>query len=318
MCILLAGGMVAGLMLGRGGRVELLGVPVSVRGLYTPMFVLTVLVLARVLITLRPHIARVTLPDPRAIGAVVAAGVTGAVVLSPALYGASQRMLDGSWVSPPIYWRSSPAGVDLLAFLQPNPSHPLVTWLAGSAQLTAPTVFVEHTASLSLVVLAVVLFGAWRLGVRPAGWVTLTVAFGLLALGPFVHVAGANTYVPGPWALLRYVPVFGLARSPTRFAIVAALGLTMLFARRWRRAAGDGRIAGDRCSPSRRVALLVELWPAPRPLYSAAILPSTTWCAPTLGTCGFSNCPSASATAPRRKGTSAPGISSTRRGTASR
>ena len=98
LCILLAGGMVAGLTLGRGGRVELLGVPVSVRGLYTPMFVLTVLVLARVLITLRPHIARVTLPDPRAIGAVVAAGLTGAVVLSPALYGASQRMLDGSWV----------------------------------------------------------------------------------------------------------------------------------------------------------------------------------------------------------------------------
>ena len=178
------------------------------------------------LITLRPHIARVTLPDPRAIGAVVAAGITGAVVLSPALYGASQRMLDGSWVSPPVYWRSSPAGVDLLAFLQPNPSHPLVTWLAGSAQLAAPTVFVEHTASLSLVVLAVVVFGAWRLGVRPAGWVTLAVVFGLLALGPFIHVAGVNTYVPGPWALLRYVPVFGLARSPTRFAIVAALGLT--------------------------------------------------------------------------------------------
>jgi hypothetical protein len=273
LCILLAGGMVAGLMLGRGGRVELLGVPVSVRGLYTPMFVLTVLVLARVLVTLRPHIARVTLPDPRAIGAVVAAGITGAVVLSPALYGASQRMLDGSWVSPPIYWRSSPAGVDLLAFLQPNPSHPLVTWLAGSTQLAAPTVFVEHTASLSLVVLAVVLFGAWRLGVRPAGWVTLTVVFGLLALGPFVHVAGANTYVPGPWALLRYVPVFGLARSPTRFAIVAALGLTMLFA-----------LALAECSrrwPHRRrqvlaitaVALLVELWPAPRPLYSAAISP---------------------------------------------
>ena len=241
LCILLAGGMVAGLMLGRGGRVELLGVPVSVRGLYTPMFLLTVLVLARVL----DHAAsahRCASPCPTR-----GRSARWSPPASPARWccrrpstGRRSGCSTARWVSPPIYWRSSPAGVDLLAFLQPNPSHPLVTWLAGSAQLAAPTVFVEHTASLSLVVLAVVVFGAWRLGLRPAGWVTLTVVFGLLALGPFVHVAGVNTYVPGPWALLRYVPVFGLARSPTRFAIVAALGLTMLFAlalaecgRRW-------------------------------------------------------------------------------------
>jgi hypothetical protein len=273
LCILLAGGLVAGLALGRGGRLDFFGVPVSVRGLYTPMLLLTLLVLARLVLALGPHVSRVSLPNPRAIGATIAAGLTGAVVLSPALYGASQRVMDGTWVSPPIYWRSSPAGVDLLAFLQPNPSHPLVVWLAGSAQRAAPTAFVEYTASLSLVVLAVVVFGVWRLRLRAPGWVTLAAGFALLALGPFVHVAGLNTYVPGPWALLRYVPVFGLARTPTRFAIVTALALSVLFAmalvecgRRW---------------PHRRrqilavvaVALVIELWPAPRPLYSAAISP---------------------------------------------
>ncbi len=223
------------------------------------------------LLALGPHVSRITLPTVRAIGAAIAAGVTGAVVLSPALYGASQRVMEGSWVSPPIYWRSSPVGVDLLAFLQPNPSHPLVVWLAGSAQQAAPSVFVEYTASLSLVALAVVVFAIWRLRLRAPGWVTLAVGFALLALGPFVHVLGVNTYIPGPWALLRYVPVFGLARTPTRFAIVTALALSMLFAlalaewgRRW---------------PHRRrqllaavtLALVVELWPAPRPLYSAEI-----------------------------------------------
>ncbi len=272
LCILLAGGLVAGLALGRGGRLDFFGVPVSIRGLYTPMFLLTVLVVARVAITLGPHVSRVTLPNPRGISAVIAAGLTGAVVLSPALYGASMRLLEGSWVSPPIYWRSSPVGVDLLAFFQPNPAHPLVVWLTGSAQLAAPTVFVEYTASLGLVAMAVVLVGM-RLGLRAPGLVTLTVGFALMALGPFMHVAGVNTYVPGPWALLRYVPVFGLARTPTRFAIVASLGLTLLFAmalvecgRRW---------------PHRRrqilagvaVALAVELWPAPRPLFSAEISP---------------------------------------------
>jgi hypothetical protein len=273
LCILLAGGLVAGLALGRGGRLDFFGMPVSVRGLYTPTLLLTLLVLARLLVTLGPHVSRVTLPNPRAIGAGVAAGLTGAVVLSPALYGASQRVLDGTWVSPPIYWRSSPAGVDLLAFLVPNPSHPLMVWLMGSPQLAAPTVFVEHTASLSLVALAVVIAAIWRLGLHSPGLVTIAAGFALMALGPFIHIGGLNTHVPGPWALLRYVPVVGLARTPTRFAIVAALALSVLFAmalvevgRRW---------------PHRRrnilavvaLALVVELWPAPRPLYSATISP---------------------------------------------
>ena len=273
--------------------------------------------LARLLVTLGPHVSRVTLPNPRAIGAVVAAGLTGAVVLSPALYGASQRVLDGTWVSPPIYWRSSPGGVDLLAFLQPNPSHPLMVWLIGSPQLAAPTVFVEYTASLSLVALAVVVAATWRLGLRAPGLVTIAAGFALMALGPFIHVGGLNTHVPGPWALLRYVPVVGLARTPTRFAIVAALALSVLFAmalvevgRRW---------------PHRRrdilavvaLALVVELWPAPRPLYSATISPVYDVIGRDARTCGFWSCPSACATAPRRKAISAPAISSTRPRTAS-
>ena len=275
LCILLAAGMVAGLMLGRGGRVELLGVPVSVRGLYTPMFVLTVLVLARVLITLRPHIARVTLPDPRAIGAVrrrrhhrrggAVAGALRRVAADARRLAGCRRRSTGAAVRRG--WTCSRSS-------SRTPRTRWSTWLAGSAQLAAPTVFVEHTASLSLVALAVVVFGAWRLGLRPAGWVTLTVVFGLLALGPFVHRRRRQHVCPRSVgaAALRAGRSAWRAR-PTRFAIVAALGLTMLFAlalaecgRRW---------------PHRRrqvlavtaVALLVELWPAPRPLYSAAISP---------------------------------------------
>ena len=71
----------------------------------------------------------------------------------------------------------------------------------------------------------------WRAGYRPrAGWIWLTAGFAALALGPFIHVAGINTHVPGPWALLRYVPLVGAARTPTRFAVVAALGVAMLLA----------------------------------------------------------------------------------------
>ncbi len=269
--IVLAVALVVGLAFGRGGRLSVLGLPISVRGLYTPILVLTLLIVARVVVYLRPAIAALTLPSPRSLRAVVAGAFAGAVVLSPVLYGASVRMFDGTWVSPPVYWRSSPRGVDLLAFVTPNPSHPLMVWLFGQPQLTAPTVFVEYTASLSLVALAVVAIAMWRAGLRAKGWATFTLIFTGLALGPFVHVAGVNTLIPGPWALLRYAPVFSMTRMPPRFAIVAALGVSILFALALAH-------LGHRYPRQRRAGLAIvgvllafELWSGPRPLYSANV-----------------------------------------------
>lgn len=54
--IVSVGGLIVGLLIGPGGRFEFLGVPISVRGLYTPVFLLTVLVLTRVAMHVRPHI----------------------------------------------------------------------------------------------------------------------------------------------------------------------------------------------------------------------------------------------------------------------
>ena len=86
-----------------------------------------------------------------------------------------------------------------------------------------------------------------------------------------VHVAGFNTHIPGPWALVRYVPLVRLARTPARLSIVVVLGVSVLFAsalhhlgHRW---------------PQRRhlllsgiaIVMLFELLPATRPLYSAAV-----------------------------------------------
>ncbi len=271
--IVLAIALVIGLAFGRGRRLTLLGLPISVRGLYTPILVVTVLIVARVFVYLRPAVAALDLPSPRSLGTVVAGAMAGAVVLSPVLYGASVQVFNGTWVSPPIYWRSSPRGVDLLAFVTPNPSHPLMVWLFGQPQLAAPSVFVEYTASLSLIALAVIAVAMWRAGLRAKGWLTFTLIFTGLALGPFVHVAGVNTLIPGPWALLRYAPVFSMTRMPSRFAIVAALGLSMLFALALAR-------LGQRYPRQRRVGLVVvaallafELWPGPRPLYSASISP---------------------------------------------
>ena len=271
--ILLSAGLVLGLAFGRGGRIELLGLQVSLRGLYTPVLVLTILILIRVALLFRAQLRSAAQPSWIWKFAVIG-GIACAGPLSPVIYGLGQGIVDGHFVSPPVFWRSSPRGVDLLAYVHPNPNHPISRWLLGDGQATAPVVFVEYTAAFSLVAVGIVIAGlAWARFRPKAGWWWLTCGFVALSFGPFLIVAGMNTHVPGPWALLRYVPLINAVRTPTRFAIVAGLGLAMLMA-------GALAALGERWPERRRmlgwgalVLLLCELVPAPRTLYSAEYSP---------------------------------------------
>lgn len=262
-------GLVAGIALGGGGRIALFGTAISLRSLYTPMLLLTTLVLIRLALSVQVQV------QLRAHGRwlfrfAAVAGLASVGPLAPVLYGLGQRVADGRFVSPVTLWRSSPRGIDLLALLHPNPNHPLSRWLIGDLQAESATSFVEYTAALSLVALGVVVWAVWKAEFRPkASWWWVTAGFAALALGPFVIIGGINSHVPGPWALLRYVPVVSIVRTPTRFAIVAALGLAMLLA-------GAVVAMGERWPERRRrigwavlALLLFELLPAPRPLYSA-------------------------------------------------
>jgi hypothetical protein len=247
----------------------LAGHRVRIGSLYTPVLILTVLLAGRLISAYRISLLPITRASIEWTARVtLAAGVTAGVLLSPMLYAVGRRVLEGRMVSPPVFWRSSPAGVDLLAFLLPNPNHPFApeAWFDLLAQ---PNIALEHVASVTLV--AVLAIGAaWRSGWRPPRlWVVIGLVFLLLALGPFVHVGTVNTYVPGPWALVRYVPIIGLVRTPARFTVVVMLAVAVLFALALR-ALRDG--------PARHQkwfiwtvgsVLLFELLPAPRALESA-------------------------------------------------
>jgi hypothetical protein len=266
------GGFAASLLVGRGWQLSVLGMRVSAHELYTPMLLLTLLTLLRLAWPFR-HAAlsvdRVELV--RLVRAVSVAALVSAVMLSPVLYAVGIRIRDAGFESSRILWRSSPPGVDLVSFFLPNPNHPLAPhairdWLTPRADL-----YLENVASLPWVALVAIAV-ALRTGWKPSRlWIALTVTFGLLALGPFIHVAGINTHIPGPWALARYLPLVRLARTPARLAIVAMLGMSILFAAALRH-------LGDRWPHRRRLVLstvaalmLFELLPAPRPLYSASV-----------------------------------------------
>jgi hypothetical protein len=162
--------------------------------------------------------------------------------------------------------------LDLAALFIPNPNHPLFGSFWSPWLSQRPGGLIENVASISWVAIAVMALAVWLGRFRPSRvWIVMTLSFALLALGPFVHIAGLNTYVPGPWAVLRYVPLIGAARTPARFAILMMLGLSVLFGLALRHVTTRW--------PSRRpmvlaavgLALLFELAPTPRALYSAQI-----------------------------------------------
>jgi hypothetical protein len=265
------GGLIAGIMLRGGGRFDMLGLRVSVTRLYTPVLLFTAAAVARVWIAARPRISW-TLPAIAPQFRMVAiSGVACLTMLSPVLLANRSQWGEPTWISPTVYWRSSAPGQDFLSFLAPNPLHPWFGALFRDAIARMPNGFVENVASVPWVLIAVIVGAVWYARARlPGYWMAFTATFGLLALGPFVRIAGVNTYVPTPWVFLRYLPIVGAARMPTRLALLMMLGASMLLAyavrdlrARWRHPiAATAAIGG---------MLIFELLPAPRILHSAAV-----------------------------------------------
>ena len=162
--------LVAVIHFGGGGHLRLGPIRISMRTLYTPMLVLTVLVGIRVWLAMSTEVHRIPWPSRRwLMRSAMAAGVTVVVLMSPVLTALSTRMVRGGMVATPVMWRSSAPGVDLLSFLVPNPNHPLapaglVEWVGrGSAD------YIEQVASLSIIGLLLIVVAWWFAGTSCRG-----------------------------------------------------------------------------------------------------------------------------------------------------
>jgi hypothetical protein len=281
----IVGGFIAGMTIRGGGPMialgSMIGVRLSMRTLYTPMLIVSCLVLLRVVLALRPriHFSGTLMPSGPVLKAAAVGILAMLLPLSPVLYAFGERLAFDSGVGTPVYWRSSPPGVDLLAFVLPNPNHPL--WGQPIQDLIVslserPDGYPEFTASIPYVAIGLFVLAWYRWGWRPVPLpVIFPITFALLALGPFVQIAGMNTHIPTPWALLRYVPIVGLARSPSRFAVIVIMGVSTLFALALVHITNkyaDAHPVRRRWILAATAALLVfELSPAPRTVYSAEI-----------------------------------------------
>ncbi len=258
LAILVIGGL-------QGGSVTMGGVTISMRSLYTPVLVLSMLVAVRVIRTVRPRVTLTPLPVrallPSGLIAVVAAGL----LLAPLAAAMVTRSVEGRMVAAPVPWRSSAPGADLAAIVMPNPNHPLtpaglVTWVRQQPG--------ESIAALPWVALLTIALAWRRAGLRPdRTWLAIAVVFLWMSLGPFIRIAGIDTFVPTPWTFLRYVPLVGDARMPSRMSVVVVLAVSVIFtaalAALGARRRGLVAVVG--------IALAFELLAAPRTLYRASV-----------------------------------------------
>jgi len=265
-------GLVLSMAISGGWQLTILGRVTSMRSLYTPMLVLTLLTGVRIAWSYRLNLMPLDGPTVlRVMRLGTAAGIAATALLSPVLYAVGVRIAEGRWDTEKVFWRSSPQGIDLAAFVLPNPNHPLAPDSILDWLMQRPNGHFENVASLTFTALLTVLV-AWRMGWRiPRLWGGIALVFGAFVLGPFIHIGGLNTHMVGPWAFLRYVPIIGMARMPGRMSIVLMLALAVLFASAltW---------MGHRKPRQRRVllaaigaALAFELLPTPQSLYAASV-----------------------------------------------
>ena len=172
---------------------------------------------------------------------------------------------------------------DLVAFIVPSPMHPLWGYLVEPVYQRLTGNLFEQTVYVGIVALLLAGVAIVKAPRRAGVWAVAALVFFVLALGPFLHVLGADTFlvggnslsVPLPGLLLHYIPVLNGIRVASRFdcllmlcvAVLAAQGLAWLATRLGARPAAAGR--GQALIVLAGLAVLVDFVGAPLPVLDA-------------------------------------------------
>jgi hypothetical protein len=174
--------------------------------------------------------------------AVTLAIATGAFLIgtAPLLIQAIQLVRTGQYVSQQYYWRSAPAGVDLLSLLLGHPFHPLFRDLSRQLYALAGTDIVESVAWIGVVPCVLLLFQRVDVSRREEArcWWIVAIVFVVWALGPNLMIGGIDAGLPLPQTLARFVPFVSNARIPGRAMVGVYLAIGVLVALRMSAATG--------------------------------------------------------------------------------
>jgi hypothetical protein len=249
-----------------GGSFEIASWTISLRSTRNPVMTASVLMMAAWLAAFRVRLVPL---DPQPSGPSsrewAIAGLVVAVLVSPLAIGATRLAAAGGYAAQPVLWRSSPPGIDLATLVEGPPRHVILGERVDAAYRSGHIDTIEQCGWLGLVSMFGV--GLALVGYRREPdvrtWLVVAGVFFLIALGPFVRVAGVDTGVPGPFALLRYVPILSNARMPARAIVVVQLAAAVLTAMVLARRGGRTREG-----LAWLLVLVVETIPRPSPLYA--------------------------------------------------
>jgi hypothetical protein len=187
---------------------------------------------------------------------VAAAVALFVVLLSPLLWAMISERLSGATYMLPAARTTVANSADLLAVFAPP-------------RLDLPTL----NAHYSVVALGYVALVLTVLGLVARRNITLPLGVALLALvvmslGPVLQVAGNETGIPMPYALLNNVPFIGASRQPLRFLATAGMVLSLIAAYGFAWLMTRIRSSGQRAGVTAGALLLValELFGVPRQL----------------------------------------------------
>ncbi|MBN2371387.1 MAG: hypothetical protein JXO72_12965 [Vicinamibacteria bacterium] len=155
--------------------------------------------------------------------------ITAGILLSPLFIAIAQAMT--RWTYPP-YPGAERYSADLLSYLLPAPNQNVLGGALGyeaSRNATESIVFPGYLPWL----LGLAALLKKRLRRSHAFWIASGVIFFLFSLGPVLRVAGRETGLPLPFALLQRLPLLHNLRAPARFSLIVVLALAILMAAGW-------------------------------------------------------------------------------------
>ncbi|GAB4201362.1 MAG: hypothetical protein OHK0022_23330 [Roseiflexaceae bacterium] len=157
------------------------------------------------------------------------------LVLAPRIGGLAQS---GDSALQDMRAAQAERSADLLDFFLPNPSHPLwghAVWQARERVYPGAVIW-----NVALGWVGLLLGGVGALACRRETWrwSLLLLATALLALGPALKVAGVQTGLPLPFALIQDLPGIRAGQRPNHMALLSSLMLALLAAYGVQRLAG--------------------------------------------------------------------------------